>query len=358
MTKGAHHKAALSLEAMVAMAEGDPRRLAMAANFAATLGRSEDAYRLARQARNAAPGDAEIAGLTQAPMTHGVPDWHFRIVRDTRRNDLYEAAIRRAVKPGMRVLDIGAGTGLLAMMAARAGAAEVISCEMNPAVADAAAEIVALNGFADRVRVIPRRSTQLDPIADLGGPVDLLVSEIVSNDLLKQNVLPVMEHAVARLLKPGGRMIPGRGSILVALAELPRCDEKRLGTVSGFDLSPFNRLMQSPLPVKPRDRPQLRSEPVVLFDFDFTRGGAWPAPDARGTLIAGGGRVNGLLQWMRIDLDEVTRYEVDRDPGAPPAWGPLFFPLDTAITPEAGAAVGVRGVHDRVRVRSWIGQAD
>src|SRR5215467_3853117 len=56
---------------------------------------------------------------------HGVvPPWHFAMMDDRRRNEAYEAAIRRAVK-GKRVLDIGTGAGLLALIAARAGASHV-----------------------------------------------------------------------------------------------------------------------------------------------------------------------------------------------------------------------------------------
>lgn len=337
------------------LATDNPLRLARAANFAGAVGRGGEAYRLARQARALAPDDPAIAALTQYPMTCNVPDWHFTIVQDTRRNDLYDAAIRRAVTPGMRVLDIGTGTGLLAMMAARAGAAEVIGCEMNPAVADAAVDIIARNGFAERVRVITKKSTQLDPVADLGGPVDLIVSEIVSNDLLKENVLPVMEHAVAHLLKPGGKMIPRRGDILVALADMPRIDAKRLGKIAGFDLSPFNRLMRTPILVQRRDDLMLRSPPADLFSFDFTHGGHWPAPEAQRLLTADGGRVTGVLQWMRLHLDEASVYEVTCDQGVPPAWSPLFFPLETAIMPDAGTTLRVQGAYDRLTVRSWIG---
>ena len=43
----------------------------------------------------------------------------------------YDAALRRAIRPGCRVLEIGTGSGLLAMMAARAGAAQVVTCERN-----------------------------------------------------------------------------------------------------------------------------------------------------------------------------------------------------------------------------------
>lgn len=354
MTQDISPDEAASPDTPASTPDADPHQLARAASFAATLGRFDEAYKLAMQARALAPGNPTIAALTHDAATRGVPDWHFSIVRDTRRNDLYDAALRRAITPGMRVLDIGTGTGLLAMMAARAGAAEVICCEMNPAVADTATEIIALNGFANQIRVIAKKSSQLDPIADLGGPVDLLVSEIVSNDLLKQGVLPVMEHAVSHLLKPGGQMIPGRGGIRVALADMPRIDEKRLGMISGFDLSPFNRLMRTPVQVGRRDELLLRSAPVELFTFDFTQGGGWPAREAHLRLTTDGGRITGVVQWMYIQLDEMAIYDVQHSDGTPSAWAPLFFPLDAALTPEAGTALSVRGIHDRLRVRSWI----
>ncbi len=352
MTQAPSHEAALTPGIS---SDSDPLRLARAAHFAGAVGRPGEAYRLACQARALAPNDAEIAALTHDPLTRGVPDWHFTIVRDSRRNGLYDAALRRAITPGMRVLDIGTGTGLLAMMAARAGATEVIACEMNPAVADAAREIIALNGFADRIRVLTKKSTQLDPWADLGGQVDVIVSEIVSNDLLKENVLPVMEHAVANLLKPGGRMVPTRGDILVALADMPRAEAKRLGVIAGFDLSPFNRLMGAPILVQRRDELLLRSAPATLFSFDFTKGGDWPAAEAQQPLTATGGRITGVVQWMHLQLDETSAYDVRQNGDHPPTWAALFFPLDTAITPEAGQTVRVRGLHDRLSIRSWIG---
>ena len=113
--------------------------------------------------------DAELAAQASRLLSKNVPAWHFAIVREELRNAAYDAALRRAIRPGARVLEIGTGTGLLAMMAARAGA------------------------------------------ADLGRPMDILVSEIVSNNLLGEDVLPAHERAVRDLLKPGGCFIPRAG---------------------------------------------------------------------------------------------------------------------------------------------------
>src|SRR4029079_4411538 len=75
-------------------------------------------------------------------LYHGVvPGWHFAMMDHHKRNEAYEAAIRRAV-PGKRVLDIGTGAGLLALMAARAGAAKVTACEAVPIIGELAREII------------------------------------------------------------------------------------------------------------------------------------------------------------------------------------------------------------------------
>eukprot|EP00966_Prymnesium_polylepis_P024041 553550-Prymnesium_polylepis.1 len=73
---------------------------------------------------------------------------------DERRNGAYHRAICRAVASlpkGSVVLEIGSGSGLLAMMAAKAGASNgvrVVGCEMHGVMAVAAQRVVAANGFS------------------------------------------------------------------------------------------------------------------------------------------------------------------------------------------------------------------
>ena len=106
------------------------------------------------------------------------------MLNDTTRNDAFERAIQAAVaREGRhaRILDIGAGSGLLSMMAARAGAANIVACERVPIIAEAAERIVALNGLDRAIRVISKASNDLAVGKDLEGPADILVSEIISN---------------------------------------------------------------------------------------------------------------------------------------------------------------------------------
>jgi len=345
------------LEELLRQVEGKPEAMAVLAR----LVRADDAalaVSLCSRALELAPDHGEVRAIAAEVMSVGVPDWHFEIVRDIPRNDAYEAALRRAIFPGCKVLEIGTGSGLLAMMAARAGAAEVITCEGEYAIAQAARDIIARNGYADRVRVIGKHSTALDVDKDLGGPADILVSEIVSNDLLGEGTLPTLEHARGRLLKPNAKVIPARGRVRVALGEDEEWERARMGHAAGFDLTPFNRLAAPHRPIEVgAARLRIRSEAADLFSFDFTSGGPYLEQKAETTLLTQSRRINGIIQWIALDLDGEGVYENRPEPGTSSSWMAVFHPFDREIETGPGRQVTVQGRHDRGGLRIWAKMA-
>jgi len=317
-------------------------------------GQTETAVKLALRIWNESAGDPEAAMLASEVLSADVPEWHFRLIRDRVRNAAYDAALRRAIRPGTRVLDIGSGTGLLAMMAARAGAAQVFSCEINPAIADAAREIVAANGFSDRVQIVAKHSNKLQADTDLNGRVDIIVSEIVSNDMLGQEVLAAMEYAVGNLLKPGGQVIPAKGTVKMALAFDPYCSEARMETAEGFDLTAFNRLAKPSYSVSSVDKHlRLMSEAADLFEFDFRAAAPNPSGRTRRTLIAQGGPVNCIAQWIHLQMDDEGSYENKPGERVYSCWATIAHPLPKQVELKAGDTVEVNGSHDLCSVRIW-----
>lgn len=341
------------LSALLPKASDDPRALIAIARHMIAAGDRERAITLAEQVHAMTGGRGE-AGITASEiLSDGVFSWHFLIPRDRGRNDAYEQALLRAITPGCRVLEIGTGTGLLAMMAARAGAT-VVTCEADPAIASAAREVVAANGYADRVTVVNKHSTALDVQTDLGGLADILVSEIVSNDLLSEGVLAAHEDAVARLLAPNGVVIPPRGTIRIALARDLRGRSPRLSEASGFDLSAFNRLAAPNEMIRVgMDQVALCSDPVDLFSFDFAT--ADPRkPERREFEIASeGGRVDGIVQWIALEMDAVGRYENRPESGTASCWGALLWRFPQPLETRSGEQARVGGAHERDRVRLW-----
>src|SRR5262245_7859754 len=269
------------LEALLPLVEGRPLAMAHLARQLQVDGQGERALDLCLRAREAAPDDDELATLVADILSTPVPSWHFRIVADEARNRAYESALTRTMTPGCRVLEIGAGTGLLAMMAARAGARTVITCEAIPVVARLARDIVEANGYGDRVRVVAKHSTALDADRDVGGLADVLVCEIFSNDGVSEGALPAIEDARRRLLAPAARVIPMRLRVIVALAEDRRRDQREMKCVAGFDLSRFKLVARPSYRIDAdASRLVIRSEPATLFTFDFERDRQFPSQHA------------------------------------------------------------------------------
>lgn len=341
------------LAALLPQVEGKPRAMAHLARLLLADGQSGPALDLCRRARQAAPSDPELATLLAGVLSADVPPFHFQIVKDSRRNDAYDHALRSAVTPGSRVLEIGTGTGLLAMMAARAGASAVVTCEANPVVAAMATEIVAANGYADRVRVVAKHSTELSVETDLGGPADVLVSEILSNDVVGEGAIPAIEDAWRRLLSPDARVIPVRARVVVALAVDRRADLQRVGRVSGFELGAFNRLAQ-PAYQLTSDSPrlELRSEPATLFELDFGRPTTIP-PGRASVPLTATGPVGGVAQWLSMDLDDEVGYSVRPAERVPSCWAVMFHPLEGLDEAATGDGVVVHGRHDRRQLHLW-----
>jgi hypothetical protein len=349
----AQHEDALSWETMIGAVEGEPLRMAWLASRLARKGQAAKARELCARALALAPAEAEIAIIAAEIFSDGVPEWHAAIANDQARLAAYDAALRRAVKPGDCVLEIGTGSGILAMMAARAGAAEVITCEMNPVIAERARQIIAQNGYADRVRVIAKHSDALRLGVDLSRRADVLVSEIIGTSLLGENVLPVMDMVADRLLREGGAMIPARGTVRVALADYADVASQRLGTIDGFDLSAFNGLLP-PSYFIDVDSPYLtlRSAAADLFTFDFR----FELPESdrvKRVLRTEGGPANGVVEWIRLEMDDVTVYENQPHHSAFSSWGATFHPFVAGHAPQATDDVTVHGSHDINSVRIW-----
>ena len=109
-------------------------------------GRYEEAAEQYRAVRDREPHNWQaVTGYNRA-IRRIVPRWHFEMMHDHERAVQYEAAIKQVVTADHFVLDIGTGSGMLALMAARVGAERVVACEGQPVVAQTAYRIVGAGG--------------------------------------------------------------------------------------------------------------------------------------------------------------------------------------------------------------------
>lgn len=125
-----------------------------------------------------------------------------KILGDTVRNDALAAALKRTVKPGSVVVDIGSGTGYLSFLASKLGAKECILYEASPGLLALSKRLAKQNGIRN-CRFIHAYSR------DVKNPVrgDVVISETLGNYALEEHLIENMEDA-KRFLKPKGTLIP------------------------------------------------------------------------------------------------------------------------------------------------------
>lgn len=282
-----------------------------------------------------------------------VPFWHARMLNDTTRNDAFERAIQAAVAregPDARILDVGAGSGLLSMMAARAGAQNIIACERVPIIAEAAERIVALNGLDHAIRVISKASRDLDVGKDLEGRADILVSEIISSDLLAENVLDTFQDAHLRLLREGATIIPRAAVAVGCLVESEVLDKyAAVNLVSGFDVSPFTELAPSRLPVHGIMTSWRRlSDDFDLVRIDLTESKHQAVIQERTISVKEDGQAVGVVQWINLDLADGISFSNHPDRYFDGGWLQVLHTFPRPIPVVRGQEFDLTVGHDRI----------
>lgn len=168
-------------------------------------------------------------------------DIHETMLRDTVRTGAYENAISRNpdLFRGKVVLDVGCGTGILSMFAARAGAKMVIGVDRSDIILEGR-KLVAANGYSEVVSLLQGKMETIKmPVKQ----VDVIISEWMGYCLFYETMLPSVLYARDTYLAPGGTILPNK-SLLYIEGALDL--EDRLGwwgNVHGLDFTHMQPLM-------------------------------------------------------------------------------------------------------------------
>jgi type I protein arginine methyltransferase len=261
------------------------------------------------------------------------------MVADERRTAAYADALTKMVRPGAVVLDLGAGTGLLSLLACRAGASRVYAVDVSPFI-QLAREICAANGYGDRVTCIEARSERVS----LPEAPDILVSDV-------RGVLPLVGeglHAVIdardRLVRPGATLIPRTDRIIAAIAHAPRTHaqvtEPWNRRPHSFDMSPAARVAHNLLvPMLPGDDVMLSSE-RPWAELDYATISSLTVRGDLEFLMPAGGVAHGICLWFESTLAEGVTFSSGPS-AAPSVYGRALLPWPVSVTCPAGTVVGV-----------------
>lgn len=259
-------------------------------------------------------------------------EYHRSLIADTARCETFHRAIQQTVRPGDVVLDIGTGTGLLAMFACQAGARRVYALEEGM-IADMAETLFRENGVADKVSLIRGRSSRIE----LPEKVDVVISETLWNFGVGEGILNTLADAKSRFLKPDGRMVPEQMALIVAPIQADaRADElsRWNASVCGVNVSSAFHMAKSNMYRMVLGPEMLRAQPQKICDLTLGEDPDWVRGQAEFT-IEQAGTIHGLGGWFDARLCAGVQLH-NAPPSSAPSWKHAFMPLPEAIQVKEG----------------------
>lgn len=302
------------------------------------------------KALNLQPGWSWVESNRQFTLRNIVPSWHFGMLNDKQRNQAFQTALSKAISKESIVLDIGTGSGLLAMMAAQAGAKHVFACEAVPLIANKAEQIIRKNGYSDKITMLRRKSTDIKLGIDLPYRANVIVSEIVDAGLLGEGILPTLDHARHHLADSQPVIIPRRAIIRAALIECPALVAEQLvldENTCGYDLKLFNELSSQAYKQTNLKNYSYRflSSPQQVFEFDFYHDIEKYRRRSITFTTTSRGVVHAVAFWFRLLLDD--EIFMDTGPqGASSHWAQAVQLFGGGFSVQQDQAVELIAEHD------------
>jgi precorrin-6B methylase 2 len=265
---------------------------------------------------------------------------HRTMALDAVRNRAYAHALTHIITPDSVVLDLGAGTGVLGLIAARLGAQRVYLVEPTDVIA-VAQELVSANGLGDRVTCMHGRLEDIE----LPEQVDVIVSVMTGNFLVTEDLLPTLFRARDTALKPGGHLVPNAAVMEATIVSAPAIHETHVscwsGAQQGIDTSIGRSYAANTVVYNSTDIRGVRylAEPGAVHAVDFDRD-TYAGVHAAITLQATeAGICHGIAGWFRMQLGDTWLSTSPRDERV--HWSAVFFPIDPPLPIDGGEQVAI-----------------
>lgn len=200
---------------------------------------------------------------------------HFGIHEEMLKDDVRTRSYMRAILDsphlfeGKTVMDVGCGTGVLSIFAAKAGAKKVYAVECSKIV-DQARMIIEANGFSDVIEV---KETKVEDM-ELSEKVDIIISEWMGYFLFYESMLDTVLFARDRWLKPGGLMFPDKATLYLCAIEDAQYKAEKIDfwdNVYGLDMSCIKSVALTEPLVDTVDPEQVMTNVCAVFPIDTAK---------------------------------------------------------------------------------------
>lgn len=236
----------------------------------------------------------------EIPNIYAFPSVHASMLYDNDRVEKYNRAIRKIIKHGDVVADIGTGTGLLAFLCLKAGAKKVYAIERSPAI-EWAKKIADKNGVRDKIEFI--KADSLD--CDLGEKVNVIVSELIGHIAFEEGMAESLFDAKERFLAPDGIMIPEKVELKVALVEESQLYSDSIDcweNIEGIDFSFMREEAVKACYLSNLKGSNLLSKPSTFINVDFVDKQQLSLSNKKNIRTFRKGIIHGIALWFEASL--------------------------------------------------------
>jgi protein arginine N-methyltransferase 1 len=256
---------------------------------------------------------------------------HDRMLADQVRVGAYKAAVEKHLEPGQVVVDVGTGTGVLGFLAAQR-VARVHAVEHGPIIE--AAEAVARDNGLDNVTFHRAHSSKLE----LPEKADAIIHEQIGEAAYDERVVENLADLRDRLLKPGGRIYPGRLDMYVEPVQLRedlRAPFVWQQTINGID---FRRLRAFATPThqylfkafRPFPFGHFLCEPeaVTSIDLETASPGDMPTAISYERPVAKAGELDGYCVYFTAYFDDELSFTSSPE-SLGTSWGNILMRVES-----------------------------
>ena len=263
---------------------------------------------------------------------------HEKMLGDSVRVNTYYRAIQKLVNPGDVVLDLGTGTGILSFLAAQKNPQKIYALDHSGFIE--IARDIARQNHLENIEFIQANSRNFKPEVQ----IDVLLHEQMGDYLFNENMLENILDLKRRVLKPGGRILPGRFELYLEPVSLDETFKSPFiweNRVHGVDFSFLRSRQEALAKYQPAEYRQewldgravrnFLGEPLPALRFDLNEmdsPGDVPRAVEVSRTVTHPGTLDGFCLYFNVLFDEEVRF--DTSPLSPRThWGNCYFRCET-----------------------------